>query len=54
MLKNKKSTRGENYVTEENTMRKKNFKHDIHQCGPTGAMYGFGFIGALIYYFYLD
>jgi hypothetical protein len=31
-------------------MGKKNFKHDIRSCGPAGAFYGLGFIGAAVYY----
>ncbi len=26
------------------------FGHKMHGCGPTGAVYGLGFIGAAIYY----
>ena len=31
-------------------MNKKMVKHNMQGCGPSGAVYGLGFIGALIYY----
>jgi len=31
-------------------MRKENLKHDMRSCGPAGAVYGLGFIGAAVYY----
>ena len=31
-------------------MREKNLRHDIRSCGPAGAVYGLGFIGAAVYY----
>ena len=31
-------------------MREKSFKHDMRSCGPAGAVYGLGFIGAAVYY----
>jgi hypothetical protein len=29
---------------------KKVFKHNSCQCGPAGAVYGLGLVGALVYY----
>ena len=37
-------------MTEVNTAEKKSFKRTIHKSGSSGAVYGFGLIGALIYY----
>ena len=37
-------------MTEVNTAEKKSFKRTIHKSGSSGAIYGFGLIGALIYY----
>lgn len=31
-------------------MKKKNSKHDIRSCGPAGAVYGLGIVGAAVYY----
>jgi len=31
-------------------MGKKNSKCELHQCGPNGAIYGLGLIGAAVYY----
>jgi len=31
-------------------MEKKNSKHDIRSCGPAGAVYGLGVVGAAVYY----
>ena len=31
-------------------MKKREFKQNVRHCGPAGAVYGLGFIGAAIYY----
>ena len=31
-------------------MKKKNSKYDIRSCGPAGAVYGLGVVGAAVYY----
>jgi len=31
-------------------MKKKNAKHDISSCGPAGAVYVLGVVGAAVYY----
>lgn len=32
------------------TRQKEKGSHKLHQGGPAGAIYGFGFIGAAVYY----
>ncbi len=31
-------------------MKRENSRHDIRSCGPAGAVYGLGVVGAAVYY----